>query len=226
MSKNNNFITFTLGFLINWDIQRQIWDYVFKTKFKVDCSDTTLVVTEPILNFKPIQENMTEILYEEYGFASLFRTTAAHLAMLKYRQENPSCLACTVVDTGYSFTHVVPYIKGKRYKNGIKRIDVGGKALTNHLKDIVSYRQLNVMDETYVITQLKEDCCYVSNQLFKDLDIAKQKKSPIVRDYILPDYTVIKRGFVRDPNDPDASPVSPDQQIIRMNNERFQVSKI
>lgn len=87
------------------------------------------MITEPILNFKPIQENMVEILYEEYGFASLYRTTAAHLASFKYRQENPTSLGCCVVDSGYSFTHVVPHIKGKRYKQGIKRIDVGGAVL-------------------------------------------------------------------------------------------------
>lgn len=34
------------------------------------------------------------------------------------------------------------------------RIDVGGKLLTNHLKEIISYRQLQVMDETYVMNQV------------------------------------------------------------------------
>lgn len=38
-----------------------------------------------------------------------------------------SCKSCLVIDTGYSFTHIVPYIKGEKYLPGIRRIDVGGK---------------------------------------------------------------------------------------------------
>lgn len=77
------------------------------------------------------------------------------------------------------------------------RINVGGKLLTNHLKEIISYRfafsgsdelktnsscfhiifyvsrQLHVMDETYVINQVKEDVCYVSQHFYKDMESAQ-----------------------------------------------------
>ena len=52
-------------------------------------------------------------------------------------------------------------------------MNIGGKVLTNHLKEVISYRQLHVMDETYVINQVKEDVCYVSNQFYQDMEIAK-----------------------------------------------------
>lgn len=220
-------LPFQKGFLINWDLQRQIWDFIFKNKIKLECDETTLIITEPVFNFKPIQENMTEILYEEYGFASLLRCNATQLASWKFLHSNSNDAAqtCLVVDSGYSYTHIVPYVKEKKLKDCVRRIDVGGKALTNHLKEIISYRQLNVMDETYVVNQVKEDCCFVSTQFWKDLEIAKTKKNPLIRDYVLPDYTVLKRGYVRDPNDGSIQQ-SVDQQVIRMNNERFQVPEI
>jgi len=216
-------LPFQKGYLINWDLQREIWDYVFKTKLKVDFSDTCLIITEPCYNFKPIQENMTEILYEEYGFTSLLLSTGPQLVSRKYTNENNNPLSCLVVDSGHSFTHVVPFVKEKKVKESIKRIDVGGKALTNYLKDIISYRQLNVMDETYVVNQMKEDCCYVSTQFWKDIETAKMRNNPLSRIYVLPDYTVLKRGYVRDPE--DKTPIG-DYQSIRMNNERFQVPEI
>ena len=37
----------------------------------------------------------------------------------------------------------------------------------------VCHRQLHVMDETHVINQVKEDVCYVSQDFYKDMDIAK-----------------------------------------------------
>lgn len=53
------------------------------------------------------------------------------------------------------------------------RIDIGGKALTNLLKEWVSYRQLNVLEETYVMNECKEDVCYVADDFQRHMDIAK-----------------------------------------------------
>lgn len=37
----------------------------------------------------------------------------------------------------------------------------------------LSLRQLHVMDETYVINQVKEDVCYVSQDFYKDMELAQ-----------------------------------------------------
>lgn len=34
-------------------------------------------------------------------------------------------------------------------------------------------RQLHVMDETHVLNQVKEDVCYVSQEFYKDMEIAQ-----------------------------------------------------
>lgn len=41
------------------------------------------------------------------------------------------------------------------------------------------HRQLHVMDETHVINQVKEDVCYVSQDFYKDMEIAKYVCSAI-----------------------------------------------
>ena len=38
-----------------------------------------------------------------------------------YFQANPSELCCLVVDSGYSFTHITPYCRGRKMKEGICR---------------------------------------------------------------------------------------------------------
>lgn len=78
-----------------------------------------------------------------------------------------------IVDSGYSFTHIVPFWRGKPILVGIRRINVGGKLLTNHLKEIISFRYWNMMDETHVVNEVKEACCYVSNKYWDELDICK-----------------------------------------------------
>lgn len=216
------------GFILNWDTQREIWDYLINYKFKeMDTKETNLIITEPYFNFRALQNNTDEILFEEYGFKSILRTNTGYLSAMKLKSEsNP--LGCIVVDSGFSFTHIVPYVYEEnqgfmKLKSGIRRIDVGGKALTNHLKEIISYRQINVMDETYVINQCKEDVCFVAQ------DIDKVDYYSVTRDYILPDFTNVRRGYVRKPEWKAKSrvdPTSTDPQFVRLANERFLVPEI
>lgn len=58
------------------------------------------------------------------------------------------------------------------------------------------------MDETHVINQVKEDSCFVSKDFYQDMEIAKARDieaNSIVREYVLPDYTTLKRGYLRVP---------------------------
>ncbi|XP_015437707.1 PREDICTED: actin-related protein 6 [Dufourea novaeangliae] len=216
-------LPFQKGYLVNWDVQKTVWDYIFsKECCPLNLSHLSVIMTEPMYNFSTVQEAMTEIFFEEYECQSLLRINAATLSCYQYKTENPNTKCCIVVDSGYSFTHIIPYINDTKVKEGIRRIDVGGKLLTNHLKEIISYRQLHVMDETFVINQVKEDSCFVSQDFFKDMEIAKSKleNNPIVKDYVLPDYTTLKRGFLKSPEPPN------EQQTLRLSNERFAIPEI
>ncbi|GIY09224.1 actin-related protein 6 [Caerostris darwini] len=215
------------GYVGNWDIEKQVWDHVLgPDHFNVDFKETCCIVTEPYFNFVAMQETMIEVLFEDYKFHSIYRVNPGTLSAYK-SQRTSSEIGCLVVDTGFSFTHIIPYIKGKKLRNSTRRIDVGGKIMTNHLKEIVSYRQLNVMDETYVMNQVKEDVCYVTTDFVQDMKIAelRTKENTIVRDYVLPDYTVIRRGYVRPPEETTGR-AKENEQLIRMNNERFMVPEI
>lgn len=223
-------LPFQKGYLVNWDVQRKVWDHLFgKEMFKVDFADTSIIVTEPYFNFTTIQESMNEILFEEYQFQSVLRINAGSLSAHHFFHTNPKQLCCLVVDTGFSFTHIVPYCRSKKMKDGIRRINVGGKLLTNHLKEIISYRQLHVMDETHVINQVKEDVCYVSQQFYKDMEIAQQKgeENTVMRDYVLPDFSSIKKGFCKPREEMVFSgKYKTGEQILRLANERFAVPEM
>uniref|UniRef100_A0AAQ4PG50 Actin-related protein 6 n=2 Tax=Gasterosteus aculeatus aculeatus TaxID=481459 RepID=A0AAQ4PG50_GASAC len=223
-------LPFQKGYLVNWDVQRKVWDHLFgKEMFKVDFSDTSVIITEPYFNFSSIQESMNEILFEEYQFQSALRTNAGSLSAHHYFHSRPSELCCLLVDSGFSFTHVVPYCRSKKMKEGIRRLNVGGKLLTNHLKEIISYRQLHVMDETHVINQVKEDVCYVSQQFYKDMEVSQLKggENTVVKDYVLPDFSSIKKGFCKPPDEMLFSgKYKTGEQILRLANERFAVPEM
>ena len=164
-------LAFHKGILVNWDTQRQVWNQMFK-KHCVDFSSTHLILTEPVFNFGSVQECLDELVFEDFGFDGLIRINAPTLAAYRHMKENATDF-CLVVDSGYSFTHVIPFYKGKIILEGLLRINLGGKHITNYLKEIISYRQLMVMDETFVVNQIKEEVCFVSTDFYGDMDIAK-----------------------------------------------------
>uniref|UniRef100_A0A8C6WIY6 Actin related protein 6 n=1 Tax=Neogobius melanostomus TaxID=47308 RepID=A0A8C6WIY6_9GOBI len=114
-------LPFQKGYLVNWDVQRKVWDHLFgKEMFKVDFADTSIIITEPYFNFTTIQESMNEILFEEYQFQSVLRINAGSLSAHHFFHTNPKQLCCLVVDTGFSFTHIVPYCRSRKMKEGIQ----------------------------------------------------------------------------------------------------------
>jgi actin-related protein 6 len=135
---------------------------------------------------------------------------------------NPECTL--VVDAGFSFTHIVPIMGGSVLWSAVKRIDVGGKLLTNHLKELVSFRQWNMMEETYIVNDVKEKCCYVSRQFAADLETcrANRSRNTIVQEYVLPDFSRNRQGYIRQP---DGQPVD-GEQILYMGNERFSIPEV
>lgn len=53
------------------------------------------------------------------------------------------------------------------------------------------------MEETHVINQVKEDTCFVSQDVKQDMEIAalSGEKNTIVKNYVLPDFNNIRRGY-------------------------------
>ncbi|XP_024520114.1 actin-related protein 6 isoform X2 [Selaginella moellendorffii] len=197
---------FDRGYLVHCDAEKEVWDRVFKALVKIRPPETALFLVEPPFTLSAIRKNTDELVFEEFGFQSLFVSHAAPLVHLYEANRRPkSRLAlgnCSlVVDCGFSFTHAVPIVQGFPVYHGIKRINLGGKALTNYLKELVSYRAWNVMDETYIMEDVKHSLCFCSKNVLGDLDVARKKgrENYIRCQYVLPDGVKNKRGFVKDP---------------------------
>lgn len=75
----------------------------------VDFSSTGLILTEPYFDFCSIQENLTEIFFEDYGVQSLCVINPSSLVAYKYHQVSD------VVE--YSFF-------SKKYNNSQKIIEI------------------------------------------------------------------------------------------------------
>ena len=112
--------------------------------------------------------------------------------------------------------------------------------MTNQLKDVLS-RTVEVQKEDWIVQEIKEDVCYVSQSFGSDLERVwkgglkdpREIDASIVVDYVLPDYEAIKRGFAR-PHDVKLSRKDramgldggPREHIVTIGNERFTVPEL
>lgn len=138
---------------------------------------------------------------------------------------------------------MTPVYKGQALQRAIRRLDIGGKHLTNYLKEIVSMRQYNMVDEAYIMNEVKEAVSFVSNDFTTDMEKTwkvnrkRQEEEGVVLDFVLPDPNAGKKGFTR-PHDPllhakkkkgaisglSAEILSED--VLVLGNERFTVPEL
>lgn len=124
-----------------------------------------------------------QVVFEHFRFKGFYCSPAPSWAFTKHLSTLPDTHICKhsgtglLVESGFSFTHVpysigyniqiVPFVDGKIVLEGVKRVNVGGKLLTNLLKETISFRQVNVQDSTYLVNQIKEKYSYLSLDVFR-----------------------------------------------------------
>ncbi|KAL3475313.1 actin family [Aspergillus californicus] len=254
------------GYTVNWEAQKEIWETSFfdeKTAPKdlhlTEPENTTIIFTEAPNALPALQKNADEIIMEEWGFGGYLRCIGSSLnawneiqslfgdPVLQQPGSPVSPTECLlVVDSGYSHTIVTPVYKGHPLQRGIRRLDLGGKHLTNYLKELVSMRQYNMVDETYIMNEVKESACFVSNDFGRDLERTwdgnrkhgqPETEERVVVDYVLPDPNGGKKGFMR-PRDPlvglkkkkaalaGAGTEQFSEDVLVLGNERFAVPEV
>lgn len=135
---------------------------------------------------------------------------------------------------------MTPLYQGQPLHSSCRRLDIGGKTLTNQLKAVLS-RTVEVQKEDWIVQEIKEEVCYVSSSFSNDLERVwkgglkdpREVDTSIVVDYVLPDYEAVKRGFSR-PHDPKISRKEralgldggPREHIVTIGNERFTVPEL
>lgn len=162
---------------------------------------------------------MDELVFESFEFAACATVPSQRLAASAVSR--PVCL---VLDSGFSFTTAVPIVDGVELPYCARRLSIGGKALTNFLKETVSFRSWNMMDETAVINAVKERLCYVSMAYFDEL-ASTRLSNDIVKQYVLPDLSRGKTDpmghVLTDTEERDGT-----EQLLAMNNERIAIPEI
>ncbi|XDG06444.1 hypothetical protein ABKA04_006059 [Annulohypoxylon sp. FPYF3050] len=249
------------GFVVNWEAQKEIWDREFfddKATLPCDPSETRLLLAEPSNSLPALQTNCDQMVFEEFGFSSYYRAIGPSLNSYRDVQgilrmpRDPGTIAqlpaeiLLLIDSGYSHTTITPILQGRPIHPAIRRLDVGGKLLTNYLTRLLSLRHYDMRNETYIVNEMKETACYVSLDFKGDLDRTWKgtrgerredylNGGGVAKDYVLPDFHTRTKGVVREFDPVQASRArklaagrmgESSEDVLTLRNERFTVPEI
>jgi len=179
------------------------------------------MLTAPPACPEPLLRALIEHAYESWGVRSLLMATPMTCALWAQAAatNDPTWLRCAVVlDSGYSFTHAAPYWDSTRLTYATRRLDLAGKVLTNALKEQLSQRQWNLMDETGLVNRVKERLCFVSEDFDRDMARTRMRgPGGLRRQYVLPSDREGSVGWVLEEDEP----LGPADPTLNMGPERL-----
>ncbi len=100
----------------------------FRARAQVNPKGSKILLTEAPMNPKQNREKMIQIMFEKYGFDSVYIAIQAVLVL--YAQ---GLLTGVVCDSGDGVTHIVPVYQGYSLPNLTARLDVAGRSITKYL---------------------------------------------------------------------------------------------
>jgi actin-related protein 2 len=181
------------GIVKDWVGMKNLWDYTFNEKMKIDPKEHKILLTEPPMNPVNNQKAMLENMFETYEFQSAKVSIQAMLVL--YAQ---GLMTGVVVDSGDGVTHVVPVWEGICPPHLIRRLNVAGRHVTRYLIKLLQVRgyAFNRSADFETVRHIKEKLCYVGY----DLDVERRlalETTTLIKKYTLPDGRVIKVGMER-----------------------------
>ncbi|SCO65384.1 actin-related protein, putative [Plasmodium vivax] len=94
---------------------------------------------------------------------------------------NPCAL---YVDVGFSHTYVLPYIEYRLIEYAILRTKVSASILNTYLKNVLSYKHVNLEHNELLVENVKERACYVSLDYERDLERERARLEEVKRQRV------------------------------------------
>lgn len=154
------------GCLLDKQVEEKVWTRALsQLNYSLGEPAESLLVTETPLVPNTSKRLADELFFEHFNFQKVGRVLpqtciAADWSNKTILQEQNQVRI--VVDCGYSATWIVPLLGcNPIWPQHMRRIDLGGKALTNLYKEELSWRHVNVMDDTKLVEDCKVNTCFV-----------------------------------------------------------------
>ncbi|KAG9297367.1 hypothetical protein G9A89_009451 [Geosiphon pyriformis] len=178
------------GVVSDWDDMERIWKYIYEEELKTASEEHPVLLTEAPINPRGNREQAAQIFFETFNVPALFTSIQAVLSL--YSSGRTTGI---VLDSGDGVTHAVPVYEGFALPHAIRRVDIAGRDVTEHLQLLLRKAgyHFHTTAEKEVVRMIKEKTCYVASNPAKE----EKDNAGKVDDFPLPDGNVIKLGTER-----------------------------
>ncbi|KKY27334.1 putative actin [Phaeomoniella chlamydospora] len=182
------------GIVTDWDDMEKIWTYVYEGELKTLSEDHPVLLTEAPLNPRRNRDIAAQILFEQFNIPALYTNIQAVLSLYASGRTTG-----VVLDSGDGVSHAVPVYEGFAMPSSIRRIDVAGRDVTEHLQMLLrkAGHVFHTSAEKETVRIMKEKLSYIA------LDPRKEEKDwapgmgrgeDKTAEYTLPDGHKVKLG--------------------------------
>jgi centractin len=176
------------GVVTDWEDMEKIWQHIYTDELKtlseeVCCASLAhwynqtrqeltrpqhpVLLTEAPLNPRANRDMAAQILFETFNVPALYTSIQAVLSL--YASGRTTGI---VLDSGDGVSHAVPVYEGFAIPSSIRRIDVAGRDVTEHLQTLLRKHGsvFHTSAEKEIVKKIKETTSYVA------LDPKKEEK--------------------------------------------------
>eukprot|EP00744_Colponema_vietnamica_P015140 GILI01021223.1.p1 GENE.GILI01021223.1~~GILI01021223.1.p1 ORF type:complete len:354 (-),score=30.81 GILI01021223.1:68-1090(-) len=184
------------GVIQNMDEMCLLWDYAFYSKLN-QTSDSIksrrLMMSEPPSFSTRARAKIYETMFEKYQLDSVQSGVQGVLSLFSNGLETGVAIEC-----GEGVTHCTPIFEGYSIPKGNRRVDLGGRNITEFLIRLMQRRgySFNKSSDFEVVRVIKERFCYAA----VDIDLEKRlslETTTLEKAMTLPDGSTIKIGQER-----------------------------
>lgn len=157
------------GVVVNWNDMECIWSQILSEALQLkDADEHPVLITEAPLNPMSNRDEICQVLYEVFGVPALYVANPAVLSLYA----SGKTTGC-VLDCGDGYSCAVPIFEGYTLTPSIKRVDYGGRDVTEQLqKQLRKTAGISLFSsgEKELVRIIKEKACYLATDPQEEIE--------------------------------------------------------